>query len=213
MKKSMVEKNSETKESRDRILESAERVFAEKGFDGARVDEIARLAGVNKALIYYYFKSKDEILDVLFQKLIEKIFKNYDTLDMAELVYSDERVRDLLIRFINVLEEHRNLLRIFLMESLKDPKGNNFAENFIKTVIRFQRASIEKTGIPIPDEQEVLVLEFFTAYIPVLSYIVYKDLWRGIFEVSESSLRKNFIDGFMNTHVAYTKKYLSDLTK
>ena len=49
----------------------AEEIFSNVGFDGARVDDIAKEASVNKALIYYYFKSKDEILDTLFLNLVE----------------------------------------------------------------------------------------------------------------------------------------------
>ena len=41
-----------TENTKQRILEAAAHEFASKGFDGARVDEIARSAGVNKALIY-----------------------------------------------------------------------------------------------------------------------------------------------------------------
>jgi TetR/AcrR family transcriptional regulator len=41
------------------ILKAAEQIFAKSGLEGARTDEIAREAGVNKALLYYYFKSKD----------------------------------------------------------------------------------------------------------------------------------------------------------
>lgn len=55
-----------------RILAAAEQAFAERGLAGARTDQIARAAKVNKALLYYYFKSKDElygaVLDSLFQK-------------------------------------------------------------------------------------------------------------------------------------------------
>jgi AcrR family transcriptional regulator len=43
---------------RDRILEAAEQVFAEEGFAGARVDEIARRAAVNKAMLYYHVGDK-----------------------------------------------------------------------------------------------------------------------------------------------------------
>ncbi len=45
-------------ETRASILEAAERIFAEAGLEGARTDAIAGSAGVNKAMLYYYFKSK-----------------------------------------------------------------------------------------------------------------------------------------------------------
>jgi AcrR family transcriptional regulator len=59
-------------QGKEKILEASLEEFAEKGFDGARVDRIAESAGVNKALIYYYFKSKEQlfvaVIDYLFLK-------------------------------------------------------------------------------------------------------------------------------------------------
>lgn len=46
---------------REKILEASLQEFAERGFDGARVDRIAANAEVNKALIYYHFKNKEEL--------------------------------------------------------------------------------------------------------------------------------------------------------
>ncbi len=60
--------------SRAAILRAAERVFAEEGLAGARTEAIARRAGVNKALLYYYFKSKD----ALFLAVIEEHLKEFE---------------------------------------------------------------------------------------------------------------------------------------
>ena len=51
--------------AKGRILDMAKEIFAKKGFDGSRVDEIAKAAKVPKSLIYYHFKSKDAILEEL----------------------------------------------------------------------------------------------------------------------------------------------------
>lgn len=56
--------------TRRRILEAARREFGMKGFDGARVGVIARQAGVNKGLIFYYFQSKEELFRVLSEERI-----------------------------------------------------------------------------------------------------------------------------------------------
>jgi TetR/AcrR family transcriptional regulator len=59
-------------ETRATILQAAERIFAEVGPEGARTDAIAQAASVNKALLYYYFKSKDDLyLAVLESHLTE----------------------------------------------------------------------------------------------------------------------------------------------
>jgi AcrR family transcriptional regulator len=64
-----------TKQSRDtvqNILETATQIFAEVGFAGARVDEIARRANVNKAAIYYHIGSKE----VLYTRVLQEIFSD-----------------------------------------------------------------------------------------------------------------------------------------
>src|SRR6185369_3550193 len=57
--------------SREAILKAAVREFAQEGVAGARTDEIARAAGVNKALLYYYFKDKE----ALYGAVVDSIFE------------------------------------------------------------------------------------------------------------------------------------------
>jgi len=59
--------------SRDRILSEAVREFARYGFEGARVDRIASAAGVNKAMIYYYFASKEKLYDQILMSFFEEM--------------------------------------------------------------------------------------------------------------------------------------------
>jgi TetR/AcrR family transcriptional regulator, fatty acid metabolism regulator protein len=60
-------------DKRERILDAAERVFAQRGFFHARVSEIARDAGVADGTIYLYFKSKDDLLISLFETRMERV--------------------------------------------------------------------------------------------------------------------------------------------
>jgi len=53
---------------RERILEAAIRVFARRGYHGARVSDIAAEAGIAYGLVYHYFKNKDELLDTVFEE-------------------------------------------------------------------------------------------------------------------------------------------------
>ena len=52
-----------------RILAVAEEIFASEGLAGARMEEIARAAKVNKALLYYYFKDKEAIYDAVLDQV------------------------------------------------------------------------------------------------------------------------------------------------
>lgn len=58
--------------SRQRILAAAEQAFAEQGLAGARTEQIARAAGVNKALLYYYFRGKEELYGAVLESLFRQ---------------------------------------------------------------------------------------------------------------------------------------------
>jgi AcrR family transcriptional regulator len=66
-----------SEERRTQIIESAARVFARRGFADARMDDVAAESGVSKGLVYWYFKSKDEIVvaiaDLLFGGALRKM--------------------------------------------------------------------------------------------------------------------------------------------
>ncbi len=200
------EKETARRESKERILAAAELVFAEKGFDGARVDEIAKRAGVNKALIYYYFKSKDEILEVLFRKLVDELVNLVDFTELDDFVASPEQLQAHLSTYILYLEQHQSLLRIFLMEALKDRAKQVFTQKFFDYVLKFEQEAARKMGVEIVNSQELLVLEFFTALMPMTGYVVFRDLWCRQFGVSQEELRKNFLSAFYHTHIIYSSK-------
>jgi len=200
------EKETARRESKERILSAAELVFSEKGFDGARVDEIARRAGVNKALIYYYFKGKDEILEVLVRKLLDELVNLVDFTKLDGFVASPEQLQSHLSTYILYLEEHQSLLRIFLMETLKDSTKQVFTQKFFDYVLKFEQEAAKKMGVEIENTQELLVLEFFTALMPMTGYVIFRDFWCGHFGVSQKELRKNFLSAFYHTHVLYSSK-------
>ncbi len=58
--------------TRERIFQAALKTFAQHGFEGARMDKIAAEVGINKASLYFHFKSKEEIFRELFQDIIQK---------------------------------------------------------------------------------------------------------------------------------------------
>lgn len=76
--KSRLGSRGQPEESRAAILRAAVKEFAEHGTAGARTDAIAQAAGVNKALLYYYFKDKEtlygEVLDEVFGGLKQRVF-------------------------------------------------------------------------------------------------------------------------------------------
>lgn len=83
---------------RSQIIEGARRVFIEKGFEAASMNDITREAGVSKGTIYVYFANKEELFEALIEEERGTIFKNmYDVLDRAD------DLREMLVKFGKVL--------------------------------------------------------------------------------------------------------------
>lgn len=66
----MTEQEKSTEEV---IFEAAQKVFIEKGFNGTRMEEIARVASINKALLHYYYRTKEK----LFKAIFERVFRSF----------------------------------------------------------------------------------------------------------------------------------------
>lgn len=69
----MTSKNIE-KDTDSKMLEAAKRVFAQMGLDGARMQKIADEAGINKALMHYYFRSKEGPFMTIFRVELNNFF-------------------------------------------------------------------------------------------------------------------------------------------
>lgn len=62
------------KETEEKIFEAARKVFQQRGFDGARMQEIANEAKINKSMLHYYYRNKDNLFFEVFQAGVKKIF-------------------------------------------------------------------------------------------------------------------------------------------
>lgn len=83
--------------TRATILHAAEHIFAKQGLAGARTDAIAAAAGVNKALIYYYFKSKD----ALYVAVVEEHMKEFSRQALV-LLSNEESVKDKILHYVGM---------------------------------------------------------------------------------------------------------------
>jgi TetR/AcrR family transcriptional regulator len=83
-------------DTEQKILNAAHKVFIRKGMAGARMQEIADEAGINKALLHYYFRSKDR----LFDKIFEDAFKLISS-GIGKALETDEPILQKLRKFID----------------------------------------------------------------------------------------------------------------
>lgn len=72
------------------IFKAARNVFTHKGLSGARMQEIADEAGINKALLHYYFRSKDKLFEAIFRDVIRTFFPQIVTVIISDLPLFDK---------------------------------------------------------------------------------------------------------------------------
>jgi TetR/AcrR family transcriptional regulator len=102
-------------DSETRILDAAHAVFTRRGTAGARMAEIAREAGVNHALVHYYFRSKERLAEAVFRRAAGQLFPAMLAVFASELPI-DEKVRRIVSAQVDMLLENRYLPGYLLAE-------------------------------------------------------------------------------------------------
>lgn len=104
-----------------KILDAAKVVFLKNGFDGARMQEIATEAGINKALLHYYFRSKDKLFDAIFSEAFSQFLPKVGEAVMTDKPFF-EKLKIVIDSYINMLV-HNPHLPIFVLHELHRNPG------------------------------------------------------------------------------------------
>lgn len=105
-----------------KILDAAQTVFIKKGMDGSRMQEIADEAGINKALLHYYFRSKQKLFEAIFNKLFKKAFPSLKNFILSDAPI-EIKIRTFVDSYMNLLANNPYLPMFILKEINRDPKG------------------------------------------------------------------------------------------
>ncbi len=104
-----------------KILNAAKNVFLRKGMDGARMQEIADEAGINKALLHYYFRSKEKLFLAIFADAYKNFFPEIRETLTLEISIS-EKIKIVVDKYIDLLIENTYLPGFILAESNRNPQ-------------------------------------------------------------------------------------------
>jgi TetR/AcrR family transcriptional regulator len=108
------------KQTEEKIFEAATDVFVDKGMDGARMQDIATHAGINKALLHYYFRTKDQLFNAVFEMIARKILKKFAPV-FDENLSLEAKIRFFFREHITFLQENPKLPGFILNEINRNP--------------------------------------------------------------------------------------------
>ncbi|MEI8226325.1 MAG: TetR/AcrR family transcriptional regulator [Bacteroidota bacterium] len=173
----------------DRIFEAATLVFEEKGMAGARMQNIADRAGINKALLHYYFRTKDHLFDAVFAKLAQKMFMKFAPIFEEDLSLED-KIRFFFREHITFLQKNPKLPGFILNEINHNPQRikklmkNIDFRNIWLTILEHHKDELHKYNIT-----EETIPQIMTT---IASLSVFPFAARGIFEVVFNNIGVDF---------------------
>ncbi|MCF6240136.1 MAG: TetR/AcrR family transcriptional regulator [Bacteroidales bacterium] len=186
-------KKSDKENTEEKIFNAAKKVFVRKGSDGARMQEIADEAGINKSLLHYYYRSKDKLFAAVFEFFASKFFP-----DIFNIFNSDD---DIFIKFEKFIHAYIDMLSknpfipMFMLNEIK--KGNaSFAIKVIsragvniKAFEQLVEKEIKKGNIKNVNPKNLI--------INMLGLIIFPFISRPLFEVLIFDNNKNAVDEFL----------------
>ncbi|MCW3117084.1 MAG: TetR/AcrR family transcriptional regulator [Chitinophagaceae bacterium] len=166
-----VAKDNSTEE---KILEAARKIFVHKGMTGARMQEIADAAGINKAMLHYYFRNKEMLFETIFSQAAQKLFPQLNIIFESDLPLF-EKIENFVQAYMDVMIENPYLPMFVLTEMHQNPE-------------RFYKKMKGEMNFPKPDK--------FLAQIE-------KEVKRGtIKRISPLQLLMNIISGTIFPFIA-----------
>lgn len=193
-----------SKDTEQKILESARNVFIQKGLAGARMQDIADHAGVNKALLHYYFTSKDKLFNIVFEQEFANFFSS-----LAQVIASDqplfEKIKKVVALDIEKLSQFPDMPIFVLNEVSRNPEVilsrlQNIPVEMVLGLFQQQiNAEVERGNIrPIAAGQLLVNIQSLCVF-PFLA----RPMLRGLMKMNEEEfkamiqLRKNEVAEFI----------------
>lgn len=154
------------------ILKQAKRLFAKKGYEGTTMDAIASKANVNKALIYYHFKSKESLYSCILKDSVNAIYDYLaDRKDEAD----------------NPQDALRIYIEAFFVQAKKD-------ETFIRILMR----EIASDGVHMSDE----IMERFLRVLKILDNIIKQGVNEGVFVARDAKIVHFIVIGAISYYLS-----------
>ena len=174
----------------DKILLAAREVFVEKGFDGARMQEIADVAGINKALLHYYFRSKDKLFMAVFESSLENLIPSMEMI-LNNKGSIQEKLRLFFEVHLGFLLENPMIPRFIITEfSMKPDRMHKFFSEIRKNNIYLKISKIINDGI---EQGEIKPIEPLQLLLNIVSLSVFPvlagQMITGILDISEEEYK------------------------
>lgn len=169
----------------ERIKQAAKEVFHRKGYSAARTRDIAEAAGINLALLNYYFKSKEKLFDIIMSEALVDFVGAIAMVVNDEQTSLEEKVRLLTRRYTEILLENPNLPGFILSEIRRSPEKFISKTKMNQTIknSHFDKQLKERTSSEVNS---------FQLFISLIGMIVYPFIAAPLFKQMGAMSEANY---------------------
>ena len=173
-----------------KILEAAQKIFSQKGFDGARMREIAGEAKINKAALHYYFRSKEKLFEIIFRFCLGKVYENLGKIIEKNMPLKD-KIKYIVENYIDFISKNQYLIPFIMTEVVKNP------DRFVNPIKKKIKLKLQNFINQIKKEIEsgnIREIDPFQLIINIVSMCIFpfpaKPMLCAVFEISEPKYKK-----------------------
>ena len=142
--------NSKDTSTEDRIKAAARKVFHQKGYAGTRTRDIAEEAGINHAMLNYYFRSKEKLFEMVMMETMAQFFKGVNLMLNDESTSLNEKIDLIVSNYVDLLLKEPELPTFILNEVRPNPQAfveqNPIKEALTHSVLTRQYAEAVARG-------------------------------------------------------------------
>lgn len=185
----------------EKILQAAEDVFLREGYDGARMQQIADRAGINKALLHYYFRWKDKLFQTIFEQKFRTFFPKIEGLIQQDLPFL-EKVFRFVDAYLKILSENPYVPH-FIIHGIHKPEGKAFLKQIPPTLafgfIQGYHAAHAKGEVREVQPVQLLVSVMSMCIFPFLAKPIIREV---------TSMDEETFQAFIGARADEVKRYL-----
>ncbi len=199
--------NEEQSSTEVKIFEAAREVFQSKGLEGARMQEIADKAEINKSMLHYYYRSKEKLFEKVYQLSIIKLIPQIAGL-LNEDLPLEAKLRNFAIKYLELIKLNPDIPLFVLHEMNKNPgRLKTFMLNEVGKKIQpflnqIQEEREKGNTVDLPVEQIM---------VNIISLLIFPFIGRQVLQVILNIDDSEF-DQFIEERIKYLPDYLVKIT-
>jgi len=192
------------KNTEQKILDAAGEVFHLKGFDGARMQEIAEHAGINKGLLHYYFKTKDALFEAIFGLALKQVIARIIDILEKDLPL-DEKIDRMIDQYLGMLLINPNLPRFVLYELNKNPE--KFIARHLDAKVRTAFAGFSESVDAEAAKGVIRKIDARQLFTNLLSLLIFPFVGRPMLQTLFAADNKEY-KALMEARKAHIKEFM-----